>query len=353
MPEKTNSVFISVGSNIRKEFYIHAAITELKRLFKKIKISPVFETPFDGKGVQGNYYNFCAKIRTGRGILELKRLFRKLERKFGRARGKKKDAPRTLDIDILLFNGLIDTKLNLPYRDFGKKAYVLRPLKELAPKFLVARAGKTVEKLFSALPKKAKRGIKEVLLGSKNKNNSAMPKPHYYAVAATTIDGYIARSRHHRSFGWTSREDKAHLHRMIGRADAVILTRSGYASAKRARKKHCIVITRSVKSVERKSPLLTFINVKNAGIDEYVRSAGFREVCILGGTFVYSCMLSKGLIDDVYLTIEPTAFGRGLGVFGQKVPARHFRLAEIKKLNKKGSLLLHYKYISDGVKHRK
>ena len=343
--QKLNTAFISVGSNIEREKNIIGAVALLKNKFPKIKVSPIYNTPFFGKGHQPDYLNFCAKITTTKTAPQLKKLFRTIEAFFGRQRSGRKDSQRTLDIDLLLFNDLVDKNLNLPYKDFEKKAYVLVPLASIAPRLFIKPLGKSLTSLLGKLSFSQKNSITKVLL--QRKNNYIAMKPHYFAVVATTIDGFIARNRSHRST-WTSKEDKKHLFAMIDLADAIILTRSGYSHADRSRKKHCIVITRSVKSIKEKNPKLTFLNVKNSSIDRYVRSRGFREVCILGGTFVYGHMLQKGLIDDLYLTIEPLAFGSGLSIFGKSVPTKNFKLIQAKKLNKQ-SILLHYKYLRKRV----
>ena len=70
---------------------------------------------------------------------------------------------------------------------------------------------------------------------------------------------------------------------------------------------------------------------------------GYRKVCVLGGAQTYSYFLEKNLVDEIFLTIEPIVFGSGLPMFDTKQELTDFELVDSKKLNEKGSLLLHYK----------
>ena len=117
---------------------------ELKKLFKKINFSPIFETPFKGRGRQEDYYNLCARIETTKSIPELKNLFRAMEARFGRRRSRRKDAARELDLDLLLYGKQIDLENNVPYQGFERTAYVLVPLNSIAPGIVHPRTGKTV-----------------------------------------------------------------------------------------------------------------------------------------------------------------------------------------------------------------
>jgi len=159
-----NTIYISIGSNIEKEKNIKKIRYNLKKTFKKINFSPIFETPFQGRGNQDNYYNLCGKIETEKNLLELKKLFRKIEGEFGRTRGKRKDAPRTMDIDLLLFNKMIDSQENLPYGKMEKTPYVIIPLNSLAPNLILPKFNNSIHYFFKKIPNSKKKEIKKILL---------------------------------------------------------------------------------------------------------------------------------------------------------------------------------------------
>ncbi|MDO8575841.1 MAG: dihydrofolate reductase family protein [bacterium] len=66
-------------------------------------------------------------------------------------------------------------------------------------------------------------------------------------------------------------------------------------------------------------------------------------MAVLGGTQTYTYFLENDLLDEIYLTIEPVVFGRGLNLFeSSKGINASFHLESTKQLNDNGSLLLHY-----------
>ena len=169
-----------------------------------------------------------------------------------------------------------------------------------------------------------------------------MGKPHYFALAAMTIDGYIARYPGHDS-NWTSEEDTRHLHEMEDKADVLLLARTSYEIAKkRLAKRKCIVLTSKVNGLEEKGNAL-YVNPEKTDLGKIVREKGYKKVCVLGGRGAYNYALKKGLLDEIYLTVEPIVFGEGIGMFSEKTETKRFSLVSVKKLNNKGSLLLRYK----------
>ena len=74
-----------------------------------------------------------------------------------------------------------------------------------------------------------------------------------------------------------------------------------------------------------------------------LQNTAIETVAVLGGTQTYTYFLENDLLDELYLTIEPIIFGRGLNLFeSTKDALAKFRLESTKQLNEKGSLLLHY-----------
>ena len=69
---------------------------------------------------------------------------------------------------------------------------------------------------------------------------------------------------------------------------------------------------------------------------------GFKKVALLGGPFTNAQFLRQGLVDEMFLTVEPVTIGQGLHFLNEALESR-WTLADTKILNKKGSLVLHYK----------
>lgn len=170
-----------------------------------------------------------------------------------------------------------------------------------------------------------------------------MAGERYLAISAVSMDGKIAAHEKHFS-NWTSPEDKTFMRALLAKCDVVIVGNSTYKTAKKPlSKRNCIVLTRSVKSTVRNSPNLLYLNTKGANLKRTIQNAGYKKIAILGGAQTYSYCLEHGMLDDLYLTIEPVVFGAGVPLFAGKYKLRKVKIVSTKKLNTKGTLLIHAK----------
>lgn len=166
-------------------------------------------------------------------------------------------------------------------------------------------------------------------------------------VAVMTIDGKIAKNSRH-NVNWSSVEDKKFLNKKIAEHDVIIVGRTTFNVAKKALTKkefatrNYFVITRSIKTTLRLNDQVLYVNPEGVDIRKLINDFGYKKVCILGGTQIYSLMLERNLVDEIFLTIEPLVFGSGLNLFEGDFK-KQFKLTSIKKLNKGGTILLHYK----------
>ena len=161
------------------------------------------------------------------------------------------------------------------------------------------------------------------------------------AIAAVTIDGKIALDTSHFS-DWTSKEDKDFLRGMLDQSDVVVVGNNTYKTAiEPLSKRNCVVFTASVRTSEHMGDTLTYCNPASSDCVPLLEKYG--TVAVLGGTKTYTWFLDNDLLDELYLTIEPLVFGRGLPLFeSSKNINAQFKLESTKRLNEKGSLLLHY-----------
>ncbi|WP_394790220.1 2-amino-4-hydroxy-6-hydroxymethyldihydropteridine diphosphokinase [Rhodoferax sp.] len=92
-------------------------------------------TPVDSDGP--DYVNAVIEVLTGLSAPELLEKLQKIEQSAGRKRPYR-NAPRTLDLDILLFGSeQIDSpSLTVPHPRMAQRAFVLKPLAEIAPKLV-------------------------------------------------------------------------------------------------------------------------------------------------------------------------------------------------------------------------
>lgn len=162
------------------------------------------------------------------------------------------------------------------------------------------------------------------------------------AVAAISINGKITSGSHFLS-NWTSRDDKIFLRSMLNKCDVIIIGNNTYKAAqKNLSKRNCIVLTRSLRKTNKKTDNQVYCNPKKGELLGLINK--HKTAVILGGAQTYTYCLENGLLNELYLTIEPIIFGRGLDIFKSKtIEMMRFKLVSIKKLNESGSILLHYK----------
>lgn len=124
-----HQAWLSLGSNIEAERNLPKAMRLLREAGRVVSVSSVWES--ESVGFEGpNFLNACVLFLTCLQPVELKeQIIRPIEEKLGRIRSAEKNAPRTIDIDIVLFD---QTPLNT---DFWGYAFVAVPLAELIPDF--------------------------------------------------------------------------------------------------------------------------------------------------------------------------------------------------------------------------
>lgn len=129
-------IFISLGSNVDAAFHIRAGIAALRTQFGELVLSSVFESEavgFDGS----NFLNMVAVAETQLDIANVVAIFKQIERDHGRSAGSKKFSPRTLDLDLLLYDDVVcEAPAQLPRAEIMTNAFVLWPLSEVAPKLV-------------------------------------------------------------------------------------------------------------------------------------------------------------------------------------------------------------------------
>lgn len=136
--------FIGVGANLgAAQATVRAALLALQQLPRTrwVAASSLYRSaPVDASGP--DYVNAVAELRTELGPQDLLHCLQAIEQRFGRVRGAR-NAPRTLDLDLLLHGELrVDTaELTLPHPRAHLRGFVLRPLAELDPQLCLPGRG--------------------------------------------------------------------------------------------------------------------------------------------------------------------------------------------------------------------
>ncbi|OHX51874.1 2-amino-4-hydroxy-6-hydroxymethyldihydropteridine diphosphokinase [Planococcus salinarum] len=132
-----NEIYLSLGSNMgdRLEMLKQAVRTLVKHPeVNVLKISSLYETDPVGYTEQDAFLNMVVYLQTDLSALELLDLCQGIERELNRKRDVRW-GPRTIDLDILLFNhdNIKTERLIIPHPRMHERAFVLVPLLELDP----------------------------------------------------------------------------------------------------------------------------------------------------------------------------------------------------------------------------
>jgi len=142
-------VYLSLGSNLGdREGNLRAALDRLH----PVRISPIYETEPVDYTDQPLFLNLVAEMDTSLSPRDLLRFTQMIEEDLGRVRGIPK-GPRTLDIDILFYNGLVvqEPGLEIPHPRLAERRFVLEPLANLAPDLRHPVTGQTVQQMLQHL----------------------------------------------------------------------------------------------------------------------------------------------------------------------------------------------------------
>ncbi len=143
---------MALGSNLGdRDRQLAAALAALSATdgIEVVAVSPVYETDPVGPPPQGAYLNAAARLRTALTPGALMGRLLEIEAAQGRSRDSTRDAPRTLDLDLLFYGDqtLVEPGLELPHPRLADRPFVLEPLCDLAPEFVHPVLRVTVENL--------------------------------------------------------------------------------------------------------------------------------------------------------------------------------------------------------------
>lgn len=129
--------FISIGSNIGDRLdHLQGAIRALHSHdgISVLSVSSIYETAPVGYTDQADFLNLAIGLETELGAHELLAVCKEIEQELGRVRDIRW-GPRTVDLDILLYNNeVIEAEgLEVPHPRMHERAFVLVPLLEIAP----------------------------------------------------------------------------------------------------------------------------------------------------------------------------------------------------------------------------
>jgi len=150
------AAYVGLGSNLHDPArQLQQSVTALHALpdSRVERVSAVYRSAPVGPQDQPDFLNAALLLQTSLAPLALLAAMQGIERRQGRVRGERW-GPRTVDIDLLLYNDLrmSDARLTLPHPRLHERDFVLYPLREISDTNLVLPDGSDIETLAAACP---------------------------------------------------------------------------------------------------------------------------------------------------------------------------------------------------------
>lgn len=148
-------IYLGLGSNEEPEKNLVLAIQQLEIRFGYLEKSKIYQGPavgFDGD----DFLNLVVSLQSGMPPIDIYNEIECIHNYIGRERGKNKWGPRSIDIDLLLYDDLIinEPSLKVPRSDILNYGFVLQPIAEIAPYLVHPLTGITLLEHWKAFVKK-------------------------------------------------------------------------------------------------------------------------------------------------------------------------------------------------------
>ena len=149
-------VYVAIGSNVEPEINISKAASELARLFPGARFSSWYRNR--AVGFEGDdFVNGVVGFQTDLPLRAVIEHLHAVETLCGRPRNAPRWAPRSMDLDVLLYDNVVcsEPSLTLPRPDLLKRPYMLGPMAEIAPEVVHPTAGLTIGELWERFDRDA------------------------------------------------------------------------------------------------------------------------------------------------------------------------------------------------------
>lgn len=167
-------------------------------------------------------------------------------------------------------------------------------------------------------------------------------------VVASSADGKITRGAESDVSKWTSQEDKDFFYGLIKKNNLIVMGAGTYEAVKKnlvhTPERLRVVMTRQPEKYRNDfiKDQLEFSDLFPTQLMDSLSKRGFEQMLLVSGGIINGLFLKENLVDEIYLTVEPKIFGSGKSLVDFNELNINLELQNIKKLNRKGTLLVHY-----------
>jgi dihydrofolate reductase len=165
-------------------------------------------------------------------------------------------------------------------------------------------------------------------------------------IILQSLDGFIAKGQGD-DLSWGSGEDKNFFRQKTKEIGVMIMGSKTFLSMpeKAFSDRFSLVMTKNPKTMPenfKNKENIHFFDQNPHEAIEFLIKKGFKSAALIGGGQINNSFLKAGLINEVFVTIAPKIFGKGISSFGENQVEVALDLLEIKKINS-NEILIHYK----------
>ncbi len=161
-------------------------------------------------------------------------------------------------------------------------------------------------------------------------------------MMAVTADGLIARTSDHFP-DWTCSADKKLFQSFSKECGVILMGKNTFKTLSGPLPGRLNVVFSQEKGAEQEG--VRWVSGPVSSVVEQLSAEGYQQAVLGGGRYLNTLFLRSGLVDEVWLTIEPRIFGRGLSLFNDDFDVK-LALIEVSRLNQ-NTVHLKYKVIYD------
>ncbi len=165
-------------------------------------------------------------------------------------------------------------------------------------------------------------------------------------IVDSSINGVISRAEGSGEGSWNSPEDGLHYRSTVADIGVCIMGHTSFeviGGKNYEGVKHYVMTTNeSLLGNAQNNENVVYTNKSYPELLNELSEAGHQQVAILGGSKVYTDMISQNLIDEMIITMEPVVLRPGVKLFGDTVTESMWKLESSKHLNDQGTLVLKY-----------